>query len=494
MLDPDQQWRKKRRQFQKTKEYDMTPEEVIVGHYDYRIVILSVLLGVMGGYCTIELAERVTASRNRARLYWWIGGSIAMAIGTWSMHYVGMLAFRLPIPVRYDWPTTFLSYLASLFASFVGLFVVSRREMGFTRAFIGSIFMGGGIVALHYTAMESMRLQAMCHYAPPLVTLAAITAIGFSLMALWLMFLFRGDILGQKLRKVGGALLLGAAISVMHYIGMASMSLVSSATLPDFSHAVQISDLGILGIGAANGMLVVVVVLTAVADRMQKQRNVLRSFSRQLVEVQEVERRHLARELHDEIGQALTAAKINLQSITDNGGNATFVRLQETTAILDRLLGQVRQISLDLRPPMLDDLGLVPALRSLLDQQGRRASVAVRFSAKNMPENLNPEIQTTCFRIVQETMTNTVRHADATQIDVDLRCEKGKLRLLMRDNGIGFDVASAQAQTIGLGLIGIKERAALVGGRAKIISTPNKGTTIEVSLPLTLCGAKEDAT
>jgi signal transduction histidine kinase len=468
----------------------VTPGEVIVGHYDYRIVTLSVLMGVIGGYCTIELAERVTASRNRARLYWWIGGAIAMAIGTWSMHYTGMLAFRPPIPVQYDWPTTFLSYLASLFASLVGLFVVSRREMGFTRAFIGSIFMGGGIVALHYTGMESMRLQAMCHYAPLLVTLATITAIGFSLMSLWLMFFFREDIFGRRLRKVGSALLLGAAISIMHYIGMASMSLVSSAALPDLSHAVPISDLGILGIGAANGMLVVVVVLTAVADRLQKHRNLLRAFSRQLVEVQELERRHLARELHDEVGQALTVAKINLQSAMDEAGAAILTRLQETTAILDRLLGQVRQISLDLRPSMLDDLGLVPALRSLLDQQGRRASVEVRFSAENIPENLDPEIQMTCFRIAQEAITNAVRHADAAQIDVALRCSNGKWRLVIRDNGIGFNVESAQAQALGLGLIGIKERAALVGGRAKIISSPNKGTTIEVLLPLTLRGER----
>src|SRR6202035_3286796 len=143
----------------------MTSGEVIVGHYDYRIVPLSVLIVVIGGYCTIELAERVTASRNRPRLYWWIGGSIAMAIGTWSMHYTGMLAFRLPMPVLYDWPTAFLSYLASLFASLVGLFVVSRRKMSFTRAFVGSLFMGGGIVALHYTGMASMRTQVMHHYA-----------------------------------------------------------------------------------------------------------------------------------------------------------------------------------------------------------------------------------------------------------------------------------------------------------------------------------------
>jgi PAS domain S-box-containing protein len=223
-------------------------------------------------------------------------------------------------------------------------------------------------------------------------------------------------------------------------------------------------------------------------EQLEHSTHLLQTFSRRLFDVQEEERRHLARELHDEIGQALTAAKINLQSVTGNGDSANFARLQETTAILDRLLGQVRQISLDLRPSMLDDLGLVPALRSLLDQQGRRASVAVRFSAENIPEKLDPEIQTTCFRIAQEAITNALRHAHAMHVDVDLRRDDRNLRLVVHDNGIGFNVESAQAQALGLGLIGIKERAALVGGRAKIISSPNKGTTIEVLLPLTLRG------
>jgi signal transduction histidine kinase len=166
-------------------------------------------------------------------------------------------------------------------------------------------------------------------------------------------------------------------------------------------------------------------------------------------------------------------------------------RIDETAAILEKLLGQVRQISLDLRPSTLDDLGLVPALRSLLDQQGRRASVAVRFSVKDVPENLNPEIQTTCFRIAQEAITNAVRHANATRIDVELARENGNLQLQVRDNGRGFDADAAQAQTAGLGLVGIKERAALVDARAKIISSPDKGTTVEVSLPLTFLPERE---
>jgi PAS domain S-box-containing protein len=221
------------------------------------------------------------------------------------------------------------------------------------------------------------------------------------------------------------------------------------------------------------------------AKELEEVNHQLRFLSRRLFDLQEKERQHLARELHDEVGQALTAAKINLQSIAATGEGATSARLEETSAILDRLLGQVRQISLDLRPSMLDDLGLIPALRSLLDQQGRRASVAVRFSAESIPEKLGGEIQITCFRIAQEAITNALRHADATQIDVDLRRENGKLRLLIRDNGRGFDAESAQTRPVGLGLIGVRERAALVGGRARIISSPNKGTTIDVSVPLT---------
>jgi PAS domain S-box-containing protein len=236
---------------------------------------------------------------------------------------------------------------------------------------------------------------------------------------------------------------------------------------------------------------------TDIEDRKQAEKDLedahrkLKILSRRRVKVQEEERRHLARELHDEIGQALTGAKINLETAMKESNGAKSKRIDETAAILEKLLGQVRQISLDLRPSMLDDLGLVPALRSLLDQQGRRASVTVHLSAKNVPENLDAEIQTTCFRIGQEAITNAVRHANATRINVDLSCENGNLRLQVRDNGRGFDADSVQAQAVGLGLVGIKERAVLVDARAKIISSPNNGTTVEVSLPLTFLPERE---
>ena len=146
---------------------------------------------------------------------------------------------------------------------------------------------------------------------------------------------------------------------------------------------------------------------------VRKANRQLRVLSRRRIQEQEDERRRLSRELHDQIGQSLTAAKINVEALRSTKNPALVGRIDETAAILDQLLGQVRQISLDLRPPMLDDLGLVPALRSFVDEQGRRASVAVRFSAEDIPEKLDPEIQITCFRIAQEAITNAVRHAHA---------------------------------------------------------------------------------
>jgi signal transduction histidine kinase len=182
----------------------------------------------------------------------------------------------------------------------------------------------------------------------------------------------------------------------------------------------------------------------------------------------------------------LTAAKINLQAVMDEVDAPIGARLRETVAILDQLLGQVRQISLDLRPSMLDDLGLVPALRSLLGEQGRRASVEVEFSAENIPETLDPEIQTACFRIVQEAITNVVRHARAKKLTVELRRAGPDLLLAVRDDGIGFDPSARESgePEATLGLRSIEERAILTGGRARIISSPGEGTTVKVRLPL----------
>lgn len=218
----------------------------------------------------------------------------------------------------------------------------------------------------------------------------------------------------------------------------------------------------------------------------------LKTLSRRIIEVQETDRRHIARELHDEIGQALTALKINIQAnlkpVQDLSVNGPLkARITENIGIVDRLLQQVRDLSLHLRPSMLDDLGLVPALRWYIDQQAQRAGLAAQFSADPQEMRLSPEIETTCFRIAQEALTNVVRHAQASQVSIELRESNSTLRMLIRDNGVGFDVHAMRehaAKGGSLGLLGMEERAALVGGQIEIESKPTVGTDVRVSLPL----------
>jgi NO-binding membrane sensor protein with MHYT domain/nitrogen-specific signal transduction histidine kinase len=232
----------------------------LVGSYDYVLVALSIVIAIMAAYAALDLARRVTFARGWARMLWLTGGAIAMGFGIWSMHYMGMLAFRLSVPVQYDWPTVMWSLGAAIAASAVALTVVSRPKMGIAQALLGSALMGGGIAAMHYIGMAAMRMPAMCSYSPGLVGLSVVLAIVISLVALWLTFHFRRDHRTLSWRKSASAVVMGLAIPVMHYTGMAAMTLTpTTGAHGDLTHAISVSSLGVAGIG-----LVTFVVLGAV--------------------------------------------------------------------------------------------------------------------------------------------------------------------------------------------------------------------------------------
>src|SRR3989442_11127093 len=166
----------------------------MVSPYDYRLVVLSVVIAIFASYAALDLAGRTTAARGRVRLAWLVGGATAMGVGIWSMHYIGMLAFSLPVPVLYDWPTVLLSLLAAVFAAAVALFLVSRQRMGWLRALTGSAIMGSGIATMHYTGMAALRLSPMRSYHPLLLAFSVVLAIGNSVIALWVPTLFHAAI------------------------------------------------------------------------------------------------------------------------------------------------------------------------------------------------------------------------------------------------------------------------------------------------------------
>jgi PAS domain S-box-containing protein len=230
-------------------------------------VALSVLIAMFASYAALDLGGRVTAAGGWTRAVWLLGGASAMGTGIWSMHYIGMLAFILPIPVAYHWPTVLLSLFAAILASVIALYVVSRQKMGASRAVAGSVLMGAGIASMHYIGMAAMRLSAICQFNSFLVVLSVVFAVLISLAALWITFHFRDEKSGIGREKLAGAVVMGAAIPVMHYTGMAAASFTPSGMPADLSHAVSVSILGTTGIAAVTFIVLGLALLTSWVDR-----------------------------------------------------------------------------------------------------------------------------------------------------------------------------------------------------------------------------------
>jgi PAS domain S-box-containing protein len=218
--------------------------------------------------------------------------------------------------------------------------------------------------------------------------------------------------------------------------------------------------------------------LRETADRLQH-------LSRRLLTVQEEERRHLSRELHDEFGQLLSAISMHLHVAKSVSHEAAWPRLADCDALVQQAGERVRMLALELRPSMLDGAGLDGTLRWLAEQHTRqgRITVSVTGSVADVPN----DFAITCFRIVQEALTNVVRHAYATTARIQLQHQYGWLRVAIEDDGIGFDVAATRVQAAAsghLGLTGMRERAEILGGHLDVMSDPQAGTRISVSLPL----------
>ena len=241
---------------------------LLAGSYNHYLVALSIFIAMFASYAALDLASRVNSARGRIRAMWLWGGALAMGMGIWSMHYIGMLAFQLPVPVEYDWPTVLLSLLAAVLASVTALFVVSRTKMNLWQASVGSLCMGSGIATMHYIGMEAMRLRAMCRYSPAMVTLSVAIAIVVSFAALWIAFRFREDVHGADWQKITGALAMGAAIPMMHYTGMFAASFISTTDMNgSTAHALNITHLGTTVIVSATLMVLALTVFTSQIDR-----------------------------------------------------------------------------------------------------------------------------------------------------------------------------------------------------------------------------------
>lgn len=220
-------------------------------------------------------------------------------------------------------------------------------------------------------------------------------------------------------------------------------------------------------------------------EEVRAGRNQLQILSQQLIELQEAEMRHIARELHDEIGQILTGLKLVLEMSTRLPGESAKVNVEEALGIVSDLISRVRDISLDLRPAMLDDLGLLPALLWHFKRYTARTDVRLDLGHSGLEGQRFPsEIETATYRIVQEALTNVARHAGVKSAKVMLWIDQEVLNLQIEDTGTGFHPKSVLAASATNGLIGMQERAVFLGGRLTVESSPGEGTRLTAELPL----------
>ena len=211
-------------------------------------------------------------------------------------------------------------------------------------------------------------------------------------------------------------------------------------------------------------------------------RRVARDALQRVVSAQEQERRRLARELHDETGQALTSILLGLRTVEEaHGEDELRDAIAEVRDLVRATLQDVRQLAVELRPKALDDFGLVAALERLSTSFEEQTGISMDFQSSLPPGRLPSEVETALYRIVQESLTNIVKHARASRVSIVVGRKEGAVSVVVEDDGVGFDPVRAREE--GLGLIGMRERVALLGGRLTIESRPGAGTTFVAEVP-----------
>jgi NO-binding membrane sensor protein with MHYT domain/two-component sensor histidine kinase len=493
----------------------------MVGTYDYWLVLLSVVVAITASYVALDLASRVASSQGRkARPHWLAGGAISMGTGIWSMHFIGMLAFRLPVPVSYDIPITFLSLLFAVMVSGIALALASSGALGMRRLLGGGLLIGIGIASMHYVGMGAMRMDPPIRYEPLLVGLSILIAVAASMTALWSAFRLRLETITTAFwKKAGSAFVMGTAIYGMHYAGMAAAEFApDSVCTVNPQHINNVGLAGTLG-GFTLLFLTATLLVSAfdayLAERSTEQAEVLRqvrealearvkertaelartnkslrALASRLNTVREEERVLIARNVHDELGQALSAAKMDISLLEREARSRpeeispTLIlgELDSAKRTIDKAIDLVNSIATELRPAVLDEAGLAAAIEWQAQDFEKRTRIKCRIvSSGGVPEP-DREHAIALFRILQEALANVARHAQAKLVEIELKEEAGNYVLQVRDDGVGIP-DSRLSDWRSLGLIGMRERALVFGGQVRIERGERRGTAVTVSIP-----------
>jgi NO-binding membrane sensor protein with MHYT domain len=422
---------------------------VVTGTHDPYLVALSILVASFASYTALDLSGHVEAARGFARRVWLVAAAITMGGGIWAMHFVAMLAFIMPTPMSYDIGLTALSLVVAIFVTGGGFYVISRQSGSPLRLVLSGIFMGFGIAAMHYTGMAAMRGHAELSYDPLFVALSLIIAVGAATVALWLAF--RTTDLGQKL---AAAVVMGLAISGMHYTAMRA----AIFTAHDPAHEASVTtslDQTSLALAVA-GITFVILALASVASLFERKRaeETLRQAQADLARVNRVNTMaeltaSLAHEVNQPISAAVTNADACLRWLDGDNPNLEEARAAAIEIVKDgtraaEIITRIRLLFRKGTPQreLLDVNEIVREMIVLLRSEVARNSISVRAElAADLPKVMADRVQ------LQQVMMNLISNSIDAMKDVkgtrelaikSRRAENGQLMVSVSDTGVGL--------------------------------------------------------
>ncbi|WP_075794825.1 MHYT domain-containing protein [Massilia putida] len=505
---------------------------MLTGYYETPLVLISILVAIVASYSALSLAGRVTEAAGRTKFAWILGGAIAMGSGIWAMHFVGMLAFRLPIPIAFDIPITLVSLVLPIAASGLALWQVSRADLGPVRLGASALIMGIGINAMHYTGMAAMRMQPGIVYDPLLFALSVLIAVVASALALWIAFRLRRGTPHVWVPRVGAAVVMGFAIVGMHYTGMAAANFPADSVCMAARVGVHRDSLATLVALATFCVLGLALIASVFDARLETNARILAISQATAAERQDLlERERIARDqaerlsaLKDEFLATLShELRTPLNAILGWAGmlqrgvkdEATLRRALETIErnaraqgqLIDDLLDMSRIISGTVRLDVqsVDPARIIEAALGTVHPAAAAKKIALRSDLGREAGVLPLEVRADPGRpqqVLWNLLANAVKFTPTGgNVQVLLGRDGNDAVIRVIDSGIGIDPSflpyvfdrfrqqdasiSRQHGGLGLGLSIAKQLVELHGGTIAVDSAgAHAGTTFTVRLPL----------
>lgn len=477
-------------------------------HHNLALVVLSVVIAIFASYTALDLANSISLTKGKIRWLWLGAGSLAMGVGIWSMHFIGMLAMSVPgIPIAYDVPLLILSIIVAVFASALTLFLVSRNDTSVKTYLAGSLAMGGAIAGMHYIGIWSMRMPAMIQWNYNYVVASIFIAIAASFVALLLSFKLKDDVsIKGFLYRGAGGVLMGFAISGMHYTAMGAMTFLPTEGSPLLAEQLLATN------GLAAAVIVGTLVILGIAltgsniDRALSRRTVLNEALTSAIKSRDeflsiashelktpltsikLQTQMIAKSLHKE---SLDMERLNRMLLQTDQSVNRITRLVDDMLDISRL--STGKMTLQRENFLLEDMvrDVIERLQPLLDEAGCAISLQVLQPTSGHWDRFRIE------QVVTNILTNATRYSPGKPIEVVLRYENDQAVISIKDSGKGIDPldqerifdrferanAAHESRAMGLGLYIVRQILKMHGGDIRVKSELSKGSEFIVYLP-----------